>query len=145
MTSGAMASSAKGDASCGGDAEGALISNMRPEFNLISSNPVRASIMHLFVKSKELNHTMQVEEISHRIGKRHSVIIYHLEQLAMWNIVKVVKSVRHGSSEKRSIWGLNMNLPGLVKEVYGHTLKFFFTQKELDKMCSVNRNARDSK
>jgi predicted transcriptional regulator len=125
------------------NSEDFFISTLRPEFNIICSNPVRACITHIFIKSKDLNHTMRVEEISHKVGKRHSVVIYHLEQLAKWKIVKVVKAQKYGGSEKRTIWGLNMDLPELVKEIYSHMLKFFFTQKELDKMCNINKNARN--
>ena len=125
-----------------GNQESFVINSIRPELNYISSNPVRASILHLLVGNKDLNHTMQVEEISKRLGKRHSVIIYHLERLLNWNVVKIVKSTQYGNTEKRVIWGLNLDYPNLVKEVYSRVLKLFFTQKELDKMCSINRNTR---
>lgn len=122
-----------------------ILANLRPELNYISSNPVRASIIHLLVSNKELNHTMQVEEIAKRLGKRHSVIIYHLERLLGWNIVKVVKSIKYGDTEKRVIWGLNVEYPILIKEVYSRILKYFFTQKDLEKLCSVDTNTRNKK
>ena len=122
--------------------EGYFVSLIRPELNRICSNPTRACIIHLLAQSKDLNHTMQVEEISKKMGKRHSVITYHLERLMDWKVVKVAKSVRYGESEKRSIWGLNLDYPDLVKEVYARILKFFYTQKELDKMCSLNKSVR---
>lgn len=120
-----------------------LISSLRPEFNYICSNPIRASIIHMLVGNKDLGHTMQVEEIARRLGKRHSVVIYHLERLTDWKIVKIVKSVEYGDTEKRTIWGLNIDYPDLIREIYSRVLKFFFTQKELDKMCSINRNVRN--
>jgi DNA-binding transcriptional ArsR family regulator len=120
-----------------------VVSALRPELNYICSNPIRACIIHMLVKNKDLNHTIRVEEIAHKLGKRHSVVIYHLERLMDWKIVKIVKSVKYGDAgEKRSIWGLNLDYPNLVREVYTHILKVFYTQKELDKMCSVNRNIR---
>lgn len=119
-----------------------IISSLRPEFNYICSNPVRASIIHMLAMNKELGHTMQVEEISRKIGKRHSVVIYHLEQLMKWKIVKVVKAVDYGDTKKRSIWGLNLDYPNLVREIYSRILKVFYTQKELEKMCSINNNVR---
>jgi DNA-binding transcriptional ArsR family regulator len=124
------------------EVEDFIINSMKPEMNAISSNPVRAAIIHLLVKSSDLNHTMQVEEIAKRLGKRHSVIIYHLERLLEWKIVKIVKSIRYGNTQKRVIWGLNLEYPNLIKEVYSRILKLFFTQKELEKMCSINTNAR---
>jgi len=123
-------------------AEEFLMSTLRPELNYICSNPVRACIMHMLVANKDLGHTMQVEDIARRIGKRHSVVIYHLERLLEWRIVKIIKSVEYGNTEKRTIWGLNLEYPNLMREVYTRILKFFFTQKELDKMCSINRNVR---
>lgn len=119
-----------------------LISALRPELNYISSNHIRACIIHLLVNNRDLNHTMQVEEIARRLGKRHSVIIYHLERLLAWKIVEVVRSVEYGNTEKRTIWGLNLEYPNLIREIYSRILKFFFTQEELDDMCSINKSVR---
>ena len=119
-----------------------LISALRPELNYISSNHIRACIIHLLVNNRDLDHTMQVEEIARRLGKRHSVIIYHLERLLSWKIVKVVKSVEYRNAGKRTIWGLNLEYPNLIREIYSRILKFFFTEKELDKMCNINKNVR---
>lgn len=119
-----------------------VISTLRPELNYICSNPTRACIIHLLVQNRDLNHSMQVEEIARRIGKRHSVIIYHLEQLLKWRIVEIVKSVKYGASIKRSLWGLNLAYPNLLREIYSRVLKFFYTHNELEKMCSVNKNVR---
>ena len=122
--------------------EEGLIYNLRPEFNRICYNSIRASIIHLLVKSKELNHSLSVEEISRRLGKRHSVIIHHLEKLMGWKIVSVVKSYKYGRKQKRSIWGLNLNYPNLIKNVYSHLLKTFYTINELEELCNVNESAR---
>jgi DNA-binding transcriptional ArsR family regulator len=124
------------------DTEEKFIFILRPELNYICSNPVRASILHLLIKAKHLNHAMRVEEIARSLGKRHSVIIYHLEQLNYKRLVEVVKNFNYGSKGRRSIWGLNLKYPSLVQEVYSHTLKFFYTPDELEKMCSINKNAR---
>lgn len=124
--------------------EESIIYSVRPEFNRICYNPIRASIIHLLVKSKELNHSLSVEEISSKIGKRHSVVIHHLEKLYHWKIVYVVRSFKYGSKERRSIWGLNLKYPNLVQNVYSHMLKTFYTSNELDRMCCVNRNVRSS-
>ncbi len=126
----------------GSQSEEFFITSLRPELNYICSNPVRACIMHMFINNRELGHTMQVEDIARRIGKRHSIVIYHLERLSNWKVVKVVKSVRYGNTEKRSIWGLNLEYPNLIREVYSRILKLFFTQKELNTMCSINKSTR---
>jgi DNA-binding transcriptional ArsR family regulator len=122
--------------------EDSMIFNLRPEFNRICYNPIRASIIHLLVKSKDLNYCLSVEEIAHKLGKRHSVVIHHLEKLLYWKMVDVVKSFKHGNKHRRSIWGLNMKYPNLVQNMYSHMLKTFYTVNELDKMCCVNKNIR---
>jgi hypothetical protein len=121
-----------------------LTNSLRPELNYICANPIRACIIHLLVKNKDLNHTIRVEELAQKLGRRHSVIIYHLERLKDWKIVKVIKAVQYGDDgQKRSIWGLNLDYPNLVREVYSRIVKVFFTEKELDSMSSVNRNVRE--
>jgi DNA-binding transcriptional ArsR family regulator len=115
---------------------------LRPEFNKICYNPIRASMIHLLFKSRSLNYTLSVEELAYKLGKRHSVIVHHLEKLYGWKIVDIVRSFKYGDKNRRSIWGLNMKHPNLVQEVYSHMLKNFYTVKGLDEMCSANRNVR---
>jgi len=122
--------------------EESIIFNLRPEFNKICYNSIRASIIHLLFKSKDLNYSLSVEEIAHRLGRRHSVVIHHLEKLYYWKVVDVVKFFRHGNKDRRSIWGLNTKYPNLVQNIYMHMLKTFYTQTELDRMCCVNKNMR---
>jgi len=122
--------------------EDSMIFNLRPEFNRICYNSIRASIIHLLVKSKELNHSLSVEEIAYRLGKRHSVVIHHLEKLNQCKIVEIIRLLKYGDKERRSIWGLNMKYPNLVQNIYSHMLKTFYTANELDKMCCINKNIR---
>jgi len=124
------------------EAESRIINIIKPELNFICYNPVRASILHLMVKTPELNYSLSVEEIAKRLGKRHSVIVHHLEKLNEWMLVEVVKTSKYGDKERRKIWGLNLKYPNLITQVYGHLLKTFFTISELNQMCSVNRNVR---
>ncbi len=56
----------------GADNEESIMFSLRPEFNRICYNPLRASIIHLLVKSKDLNYSLSVEEIAYKLGKRHS-------------------------------------------------------------------------
>ena len=121
-----------------------LINDLRHELNYICRNPVRASILHMLIRSGEVNHALSAEEIARKTGKRHSVVIYHLEQLHNWQLVGVVKLTGYGFKQRRSIWGLNLKYPNLVKEVYGYLLKTFYTAKDLDSMCNVNKNVRKS-
>ena len=119
-----------------------LIQAIRPELNSICSNPIRATIIHSLVKAKNLNYSLSVEELSRALGKRHSLIIHHLEKLNNCNLVAVVKSKMHGSKEKRCIWGLNLKYQNLISLTYNHILKHFFTQSQLDRMCTVYNNVR---
>ena len=126
----------------GADNEESIVYSLRPEFNRICYNPLRASIIHLLVKSKDLNYSLSVEEIAYKLGKRHSIVIHHLESLSKWKIVDVIKTFKYGSKERRSIWGLNLKYPNLVQDIYSHMLKTFYTINELEKMCSINKNVR---
>jgi DNA-binding transcriptional ArsR family regulator len=122
--------------------EESLIFNLRPEFNRICYNPVRASIIHLLVNSRDLNHSLSVEDIAKKLGKRHSVIIYHLEKLKEWKLVSIVRSYKYGSKKKRSIWGLDLRYTNLIQDLYAHMTKTLYTMKDLEEMCSINRNVR---
>ncbi len=122
--------------------EMSYINYLRPIFNRICYNSIRACIIHLLVKAKDFNHALPVEEIAFRLGKRHSVILFHLEKLEEWKIVVVVRKEKYGKKKKRSVWGLNSKYTNLVREIYFHILKTFFTVEELDRMCSVNKNVR---
>lgn len=126
----------------GAENEESILYSVRPEFNRICYNPIRASIIHLLIKSKDLNHSLSVEEIANKIGKRHSVVIHHLEKLMEWKVVDVVKSYKYGNRQKRSIWGLNLKYPNLIQSVYSHMIKTFYNVNELDRMCCINRNVR---
>ena len=119
-----------------------MIRNIKPELNRICFNPIRASIIHLLFNSGDLDHCMSVEDISHKLGKRHSVVIYHLEKLSKGKIVKVAKKYQYGEKDKRSIWGLNDDMPTLVSEIYSYMISTFFTKKELNELCNVNKNVR---
>lgn len=127
-----------------GDVGERLFNILRPELNFVCSNSIRACILHLMIKSKDLNHTMQVEKIAQKIGKRHSVIIYHLEQLEKWKLVEVIRCFKYGNKNRRSIWGLNLKFSNLINEVYNRMIRLFYTQQELDGMCSTNKNVRNN-
>jgi len=120
----------------------AYLNSLKPEFNRICYNSIRASIIHLLVKSKDLNYSLSVEEIAHKLGKRHSVVIHHLEKLMEWGIVGVVKEYKYGSKKKRSIWGLNLKYSNLIKDLYSYMVKTFYTVEDLEEICNINKNVR---
>lgn len=124
--------------------EDSVIINTRPEFNRICYNPIRASIIYMLARAKELNYCLSVEEIAQRLGKRHSVVIHHLEKLESWKIVNVVKLSRYGEKQKRSIWGLNLKYPNLIENIFSYMTKTFFSVNDLERMSRVNINVRGS-
>lgn len=119
-----------------------VINYLKPEFDRICYNSVRAAIIHLLVKAKGLNYSLSVEHISRKLGKRHSVVIHHLEKLMEWGIVDVVKTYNYGDREKRSIWGLNLKYPNLIFSLYNYMTRMLYTVNELEEMCNVNMNVR---
>jgi len=126
----------------GAENEDSVLYSVRPEFNRICYNPIRASIIHLLIKSKDLNHALSVEEIANKIGKRHSVVIHHLEKLMEWKVVDVVKSYKYGNRQKRSIWGLNLRYPDWISECYKSIRTHFFSEKELIQITNINKSLR---
>lgn len=124
------------------DKEEDIINILRPEFNKICYNPTRASIIHLLINTRDLNYSLPVEEMARKLGKRHSVIIHHLEKLMDWKIVEVVKNYKYGDKSKRSVWGLNLRYPNLISNLYNYMIKTFYTVSELEKMCNININVR---
>lgn len=115
---------------------------IRADMPFICNNPVRASIIYLLMKQKESDYCCTVEEISTRLGKNHSIVLHHLEKLLDYNIVEVVRSVPYGNKQKRRVWGLNLKMVELIKEIYSYIVRFCFTQRQLEKMCNVNKKIR---
>jgi DNA-binding transcriptional ArsR family regulator len=73
----------------------------------VLSNGTRASILQALAGSPDTLCSMQVEELSSRIGTSPRVVIYHLEKLRACGLVEVKKSRKYGRKERRSIWGLD--------------------------------------
>jgi DNA-binding transcriptional ArsR family regulator len=107
------------------------------DLNFICSNVTRVAILYLLMKSKETAHSLSLNEISFKLGKYHRVITHHLEKLQEYGLVEIIKSSKN--NKRRKIWGLNLEKADLIKEIYAHTLKNFFTQATLEKACSVNK------
>ncbi len=116
-----------------------------PETGIICSNKVRACILHLLVNSDDTLHSMQVESIASKTGTSQRVIIYHLEKLMEWGLVTVKKNKKHGSKERRVIWGLNLKHPGWVSECYNVIRNHFFDEDELKELTKRNKNSRKIK
>lgn len=112
-----------------------------PETSIICSNRVRACILHLLVNSGDTLHSMQVEKLASKIGTSPRVVIYHLEKLKGWGLVEVVKTKRHGSKNRRTIWGLNLKHPGWISECYNVVRNHFFEEKELKELTKEGKKS----
>jgi len=110
------------------------------DLNFLCSNLTRASILYLLMKSKDTDYSLSLEEISYRLGKHHHIVTYHLEKLAEYGILEVVKFSKN--KKRRKIWGLNLKKIDLIKEIYLHVIKNFFTQAMLEKAVNVNKKVR---
>jgi DNA-binding transcriptional ArsR family regulator len=113
-----------------------------PEIGVICSNPVRAGIRYLLVSSPETMHSMKVEDLAFKLGTRQSIIIHHLERLSDWKLVEVKKNQKYGKSTRRSIWGLDLRYSTWILECYKNLRNHFFSEKDLYKMTTVNKNLR---
>ena len=113
-----------------------------PELRSICSNRIRASIMHLLIKSADTLHSMQVEELAFKIGVRPRIIIYHLEKLKECKLVDVKKNQKYGNKQRRSVWGLDLNHPNWIAECYSAVNTYFFDEKELKKLTNRNKSFR---
>ena len=115
-----------------------------PQIRMICSNKTRASILYLLIKSFDTSHSMQVEELSFRLGVSQRVVIYHLEKLKEWRIVEVKKSQKYGDKSRRSIWGLDLNNTNWVIRCYNNIVKHFFDERELEQLTTKNKSFREN-
>ncbi len=123
------------------DTEKTVINDLLPELIDISSNPIRAGIVHLLVNSPNTGHAMKVEELAYRLGTYHRVILHHLERLADWDVIEVRVSRSYGQKTKRSVWGLKLKYPNWIFEVY-NSMKDGFGDTELRKLTTKNKSVR---
>lgn len=111
-------------------AEELIINKFRPLLNFICSNQTRAGIIYLLVNSKVTNHTLTVSSLCKKLNSHHSTILYHLERLKEWGVVKPWNF----NSKKRTYWSLNLKFPNWVSEIYAHLRSNCFTEKELNQL-----------
>lgn len=126
------------------EADMQILTQFLPEISSICSNKIRAGILHLLISSPETMHSMQVEELSFKLGIRQSVCIHHLEKLNKWKLIEVKKSQKYGNKSRRSIWGLDLRHPNWILECYKAIRSFFFTEKELIEITTKNKSFRNS-
>lgn len=119
-----------------------VMNKFLPEIRIICSNPIRAGILHLLINTSDTLHSMRTEELAVKLGVRPRVLIYHLERLEKWGLVKVKKTQKYGNKERRVIWGLDLNHPNWILECYRHIRAYFFTEKELKELTNKNKSYR---
>jgi DNA-binding transcriptional ArsR family regulator len=119
-----------------------ILARFMPEIGIICSNKVRAGVLHLLVNSPQTMHSMKVEEMCFKLGIRQSVAIHHLERLEEWRLVEIKKHQTYGNKTRRSIWGLDLRYPNWVSECYKSIRSHFFTEKELEKITTINKSLR---
>jgi DNA-binding transcriptional ArsR family regulator len=124
------------------ETEKKVIENFLPDIIEICSNPVRACIIHLLIKSQSTGHSLKVEDMAFRLGTYHRIVLHHLERLKKWELVEVRRLKSYGKKSKRSVWGLNLRYPNWIFEVYT-SIKNGFTETELKKMCGRNISMRN--
>lgn len=107
---------------------------IRADLDHLCSRPVRIAILHLLLNSVESGHCLSLKRIAQRLGKRPSLIHYHLKELERYGLVEQVsRRSKHCKS-----WGLCMHNMEGVKLVYAYALRNFYTQRELEKFCNSN-------
>ncbi len=102
---------------------------LRPRLECFLRSPLKAAIFFVLYHSKHSGHCMSVEHMSRRLGRRHSIIIYHLEALKEMGLAKVVIEKRHGNSSRRSVWGLRMDNKELVNLVRDYVFSAYSREK----------------
>lgn len=121
--------------------EKGVINNNLSDINEICSNPLRAAIVHILLNSPQTGYSASVEQLAYRLGTYHRVVIHHLERLEKWEIVKVRRMKTHGAKTRRSIWGLNLQYPNWLFEVY-ENIKSSYSEDDLKKISSINSKLR---
>ncbi|MEM5801949.1 MAG: winged helix-turn-helix domain-containing protein [Candidatus Aenigmatarchaeota archaeon] len=109
------------------------------DLDFICSNLTRMAILHLLMKSKMTDYSLNVEKISYCLGKHPRVVLHHLDKLKEYGIVQVITISKNG---RRKIWGIVKEKADLIKEIYTYTITNFFTQAQLERACNVNRKIR---
>ena len=74
--------------------------------DIVASNINRVAILHLLRSCPKKE--MQAEKMSQILGISHRTVLYHLDVLEDYELVKVSGFRRKGKKMLRSVWGLNL-------------------------------------
>ncbi len=74
--------------------------------DVVASNMNRVAILHILRNCP--GREMQAEKLAQRIGVSHRTVLYHLDILEDYELVKVSGFRRKGQKMLRSVWGLNI-------------------------------------
>ena len=82
------------------ESEKGVIQNNVPDLIEICSNPIRAGIIHILIRSPTTGLSLKVEDMAFKLGTYHRIILHHLERLEKWELVEVkrLKKYARGKS-----------------------------------------------
>jgi DNA-binding transcriptional ArsR family regulator len=102
--------------------------------DIVSSNINRVAILHLLRNCPKRE--MQAEKLAQMIGVSHRTVLYHLDVLENYELVKVAGFRKKGRKMLRSVWGLNIE-NGQMEKIFRHIEKKFPAAKI---MSSIKAN-----
>jgi DNA-binding transcriptional ArsR family regulator len=102
--------------------------------DVVASNINRVAILHLLRTCPRRE--MQAERIAKSIGVSHRTVLYHLDILEDYDLVRVSGFRRKGQKMLRSVWGLNIE-NGQAERIFRNIGKKFPPGK-MRKIIKVN-------
>lgn len=90
--------------------------------DIVASNANRVAILHLLRNCPKRE--MQAEKLAQMIGVSHRTVLYHLDVLENYELVKVSGFRKKGRKMLRSVWGLNLE-NGQMEKVFRNIEKKF--------------------
>ena len=93
------------------------------ESEFICGNRTRAAILLALASSKRTAYSLSLKELSRKLKKKPSIILYHLKVLEEYDIVEVLKFSKSG--KRRRVWGLNLGKRELLELVLKKIAKLY--------------------
>ncbi len=106
---------------------------LRADSEFIFSNSVRVSIINYLLNSSITGHSASLNKLSSSLGKRPSLIHYHLKLLEEYNIVKPISS----SGRKVRTWGLNTEYLNALKNLMNMVIPFLKSDENIQEEFDV--------
>ncbi|HJW97453.1 MAG TPA: helix-turn-helix domain-containing protein [archaeon] len=106
--------------------------------DIVASNINRVAILHLLRSCPKKE--MQAEKMSQILGISHRTVLYHLDVLEDYELVKVSGFRKKGQKMLRSVWGLNLE-NGQAERLF-RNIERKFPPEEIRKLIKSGRYAR---